>query len=1193
MFDSPELLADPRTDHSVYALDPLQTPELMVGRGLLTWLLAESGRVVGTLRDDYVDGEEMEVLEIRLSLTPTVAVSRAQHANSLQSISHPTPSMAAAHLSPPSTPAGQTQTSRSSTRIRIKRTTRAQEKAAAAAAAPPAPKRRGPRKGPPNAPVTTQAAPALDLTASTSPAPETPAAGPSASSRPQSRVHSHTEPVPVSASTANFVWFQFNLHLSATLTAQSFFIPSACSSQAHSPGKSLARLLLAASSSSSNSNYSSGVGTPMFDSLVERLKTAGLLGQGGADQSTPTDAQKQAILSFIGRMSETSERRIKSEAGDGPQGQEETDQTKASTPSPAFTSIRSPPVDPSPSSAPSPAVMSAPSPAMLAAPSPAAFATPIPPPDSALGTRKREPEDQSASTDPKRVRLGVGHGEARTSSLGDLDSHLSKGLKLEDGGYVPLSDVSPSSSVASPAFSGTAPSFTAPSPNLSVQSAPSPNLSVISPSISAASPYALPHSVSAPPPPSVSPNTSASQPKVRPSSQLGASTQPASSSQPHSRTNHSQRSISQPNLFSNDKQPPKPRKRASRQTPLHAQTDLPEVMGPFITPRDRIGLPRVPAPPSPAKCVAGPGRSKGDGNKKDKGKQSNPEPDKKRVQEKARGVRGVSEEEVRVMLADGYYPPAGLGMEHRKLFGAKNVSVAEGDDADSDVVEVVPTPLSTAPESNKSYHITASSSKYYRSSDYEPLPQVQTQKPISTSSKKAPPIPKRSPVAPPPVRRLPMMMTSPIRATGGRVSDPEDEKSRKGKTQKAKAARPPPEPAPAKVAAPPEQQSLSLSEFSPLKRLLKSAGVNSLSEILGQAGVLGLKGDGGWVKDAAGGRAGAKAAMIKEQEREIVDLTSDAEEEDVSTPVKAPVLVGKPTTPNRSGPQTPTRRSGPSATPSVAYRTQFTTPRKASTKVVTPPRPARTSPVARTESPLFVPAPTPPNGSAYTQGLSSEGVSIPQDLPPSSPPPMSDSDLDAGSGAEGDGKDAYRETARYTDAESSEGGFGPGNGNLDGSDVERRADTDVDDDNEAGDEWNETIRPVESNTESEPPIDLGNFLSEGGFGETGDTELDLDTFANFISMLDGQAIAEIHGEPDLAQFSAELDAVLGQQPLSDPIEAVPDPALLDFAWLDALGSSETGKMLSEAGEVITNPISSEGELASQDISEILAALGAG
>jgi hypothetical protein len=51
-------------------LDPLQVPELMVGRGLLTWLMSESGRVVGIVKEDYVDGDELEVLEVKLSLTP-------------------------------------------------------------------------------------------------------------------------------------------------------------------------------------------------------------------------------------------------------------------------------------------------------------------------------------------------------------------------------------------------------------------------------------------------------------------------------------------------------------------------------------------------------------------------------------------------------------------------------------------------------------------------------------------------------------------------------------------------------------------------------------------------------------------------------------------------------------------------------------------------------------------------------------------------------------------------------------------------------------------------------------------------------------------------------------------------------------------------------------------------------------------
>ncbi|KAF8752604.1 hypothetical protein RHS01_07505 [Rhizoctonia solani] len=94
-----------RTDHSVYALDPLQVPELMV-----------------VVKEDYVDGEEMEVLEVKLSLTPTVAVSRAQHATSLQNISgsHPNsanPSLSTTPLTQPTVP----QPTRASARLRVRR----------------------------------------------------------------------------------------------------------------------------------------------------------------------------------------------------------------------------------------------------------------------------------------------------------------------------------------------------------------------------------------------------------------------------------------------------------------------------------------------------------------------------------------------------------------------------------------------------------------------------------------------------------------------------------------------------------------------------------------------------------------------------------------------------------------------------------------------------------------------------------------------------------------------------------------------------------------------------------------------------------------------------------------------------------------------------------------------------------------
>ncbi|KAF8752479.1 hypothetical protein RHS01_07508 [Rhizoctonia solani] len=75
---------------------------------------------------------------------------------------------------------------------------------------------------------------------------------------------------------------------------------------------------------------------------------------------------------------------------------------------------------------------------------------------------------------------------------------------------------------------------------------------------------------------------------------------------------------------------------------------------------------------------------------------------------------------------------------------------------------------------------------------------------------------------------LPMMMTSPIRATGVSSSS-----------------------------LPPS--------FSPLRRLLKNAGVKSIEEVLNKGGVMGLKDE-----------------MKREdkREREVVDLTSDADEDD-------------------------------------------------------------------------------------------------------------------------------------------------------------------------------------------------------------------------------------------------------------------------------------------------------------------------
>ncbi|KAG9081009.1 hypothetical protein FRC06_005916 [Ceratobasidium sp. 370] len=958
---SPELLADPRTDHSVYALDPLQTPELMVGRGLLTWLMAESGRVVGTIREDYVDGEEMQVLEIRLSLAPTVAVSRAQHASSLQNISQPPAPTASANPSPPSTPSG-LQTTRASMRIRIKSTTRAKEKAAVAAAAPQVPKKRGRQKrsGPPP-----QAASTPGPVKITSSAPDTPIAGPSVVSPVPSRDHSRVSSVSSLALPQTQAQHQSqprpptSFGSTSTSASNQSSQPSRLPSQTpqpQSPNRSLARLLLAASASSSNASNSSNVGTPLFDSLVERLKTTGLLAQLSADQSTATDSQSQALLSFLGRISS--------------------------------------------------------------------------------------------------------------------------------------------------------------------------------------------------------------------------------------------------------------RKRAPRETPLHAQTDLPLVSGPFVTPRDQIGLPRVPPPPSPVKCVAGPGRAKGGGNKEKKqaGEKEVPaekgdpghgkgdtEPDK--AQEKDRTVRGVSEEEVRVMLANGYYPPGGLEPGHRRLFGAKNAT-GEAGDGESDVGKVGSTAragptvgrLSTTAPANNYYR--TGSSKYYRTSNTTddptgPTAQPHASRPQKSSGalRKAPPIPKHSPVALPPVSRLPMMMTSPIRATAGREPDPELAKGRKGKAQKGKGVKPP-EPGPVPAAEPARQFPLSLSEYSPLKRFLKSAGVDSLGDVLGQGGVLGLKGDSGWAGWGGSGsnasRAGAKAAMIKEQEREIVDLTSDAEGDDASAPVKAPALAGKSSPEKRPAAPTNVPTTPPRA-PRV--QPQFSTPRRTSTQPRTP-RQARTSP-DRAESPLFAQAVL---GDAYTQDPSSEGPSIPLDLPPSSPPPMSDSDLEAGSGVDADGKDGYREAVRYTDGASSEGGLGAGEENIEDSDMERQFNPEIDPDDEDGGEWNETIRPPEPD-----PLEIEPATQDGGLFDglgAGDAQLDFDTLANFLDTLGGIG-TEMTSGPDPEQFDTELAGVLGQTG-AHPVDSGLVPAALDFSWLDALGSSNPGEAGLETGaEGIVNLGETGGELAGHDLTEILVALGAG
>ncbi|CCO37570.1 hypothetical protein BN14_11726 [Rhizoctonia solani AG-1 IB] len=94
MYCSPESLADPSRDQSAYALDPLQVPELMDGRVLLTWPVSKLGNAVGKVKKDCIDGDDLEVPQVKLSLTATVAALRAQYFSSLQKICNSDPESA-------------------------------------------------------------------------------------------------------------------------------------------------------------------------------------------------------------------------------------------------------------------------------------------------------------------------------------------------------------------------------------------------------------------------------------------------------------------------------------------------------------------------------------------------------------------------------------------------------------------------------------------------------------------------------------------------------------------------------------------------------------------------------------------------------------------------------------------------------------------------------------------------------------------------------------------------------------------------------------------------------------------------------------------------------------------------------------------------------------------------------------------
>ncbi|CCO34681.1 hypothetical protein BN14_08787 [Rhizoctonia solani AG-1 IB] len=971
---SPELLADPRTDHSVYALDPLQVPELMVGRGLLTWLMSESGRVVGIVKEDYVDGDELEVLEVKLSLTPTVAVSRAQHATSLHNISNSHPK--SANPSPPTTPLTQPtipQPTRASARLRV----RSKKESSATPPPPHQPAKRGrPKK---------VAAPPL-------PEPEAQPASPGPS-RSHSRVSSISS---LALSQAQAPAPSASSQPKPTLSARESVPPpsSGAESERPSPTKTLARLL-ASSSSSSDPNSR----TPLLDSLLERLKSSAYTSatpsteQGTADQSEDSpEAQKQALLALL---------RLASNANKA--------NTAAQTPATSGLA------------APNPRGFVAPSAGSVLAPSPAASAAAGPASSlSNLGVRKRETEDgeivEIDAGEVKRARVGV--GDSRSSTDVGPSPNLPASLPLTSALSPNASAPSPNISIASPDLYFASPGFAVLSPSLSAMesSAPSPNLPTpspaISPAVSAASPYPYPKPLGPP------------------------RTLTATVSQPNLTFSHAplQTTSSQPTLPSSQ-----PKRR--RQT---AQTDLPPCNGSFITPRSQIGQPR-PTIPEPVKAPA-PGR-----------KATTPAPGPVHPKKsnsvgrpKRPGGREMNEEEVRQMLAGGHYPSGGLQDEHRRLFGAASRGKKDGDKGSPSTAPSAPPPI---PE-------PTADAKLERALD-PPPPRSRAPRPREPR----PAIPKRSPVAPT-VSRLPMMMTSPIRATG--VSS---------------------------TSLPPS--------FSPLRRLLKNAGVKSVEEVLSKGGVMGLKDE-----------------MKREdkREREVVDLTSDADDDDDPEP---------PSRGTRTPPRIPKPLEAPPTTPP-----RRPTPIKPSTR----PRKAQTSPPAmRTSaSPLF------------------RGQDVP--LPPSSPPPMSDSDA----GGSVRGENGYSsEGGGY----SSETGVGYDGGYDGGVSSDAPPDPDVEMSDTDDEPWDETIRPVERDEGGTGHI--GSVLGQMELGlqtdpvnDAGEPHMDVDCLSSLLDILESQGIRA----SDTAGYETGLGTGGLDQQTLDLARAELDLVNvgLDFSWLDSIGQSGLG-----------------------------------
>ncbi|KAF8687968.1 hypothetical protein RHS03_09841, partial [Rhizoctonia solani] len=409
---------------------------------------------------------------------------------------------------------------------------------------------------------------------------------------------------------------------------------------------------------------------------------------------------------------------------------------------------------------------------------------PVPAPSPATPTATSHPPSLLSN-------LGVRKRETEYGEIVEVDSSEAKRALVEVVDVRPAADAAPpGSSVASLPTSATSPDPSVASPNLSFAS---PRMATSSPSLSGIGSSAA------------SPNFARASPAISPTSPYGY---PQALGPPRTLVATVSRPIltfSHPPLQTTSSQPTLPSSQPKRRHQT-AQTDLPPCTGSFITPRSQIGQPRA-APVEPGPSLP-PGR-----------RATTPVPTAAHIRKsnsagrpKRTNGREMSEQEVQEVLAGDHYPSGGLQDEHRRLFGATG-SRKDGDKGPRySSAPSAPLPPS-APDSGPPLESTST------------VPKPRTRAPQPREPRPA--IPKRSPVAPP-VSRLPMMMTSPIRATG--VSS---------------GSLPP--------------------SFSPLRRLLKNAGVKSIEEVLNKGGVMGLKDE-----------------MKREdkREREVVDLISDADEDD-------------------------------------------------------------------------------------------------------------------------------------------------------------------------------------------------------------------------------------------------------------------------------------------------------------------------